>query len=82
MPGSFTEITKVKNTKRSRYPNFKVEVIGSGGEIRVESQCRDGLTIRGHWSVENKNLWKRETSLWKEDASRRPRMMPDSMMTR
>lgn len=26
--------------------------------------------IRGHWSVENKNHWKRDTSLWKEDASR------------
>ena len=26
--------------------------------------------IRGHWSVENKNHWKRDTALWKEDASR------------
>ncbi len=26
--------------------------------------------IRGHWSVENKKHWKRDTSLWKEDASR------------
>ncbi|MEJ6643904.1 MAG: hypothetical protein QNL33_11670 [Akkermansiaceae bacterium] len=26
--------------------------------------------IRGHWLVENKNHWKRDTSLWKEDASR------------
>jgi len=26
--------------------------------------------IRGHWSVENKNHWKRDASLWKEDASR------------
>jgi predicted transposase YbfD/YdcC len=26
--------------------------------------------IRGHWSVENKNHWMRDTSLLKEDASR------------
>ena len=26
--------------------------------------------IRRHWSVENKKHWKRDTSLWKEDASR------------
>ena len=26
--------------------------------------------IRGHWSVENKNHWKRDTSQWQEDASR------------
>lgn len=29
--------------------------------------CR---AIREHWSVENKNHWKRDTSLWKEDAAR------------
>jgi hypothetical protein len=29
-----------------------------------------GQAIRGHWSAENKNHWKRDTSLWKEDASR------------
>lgn len=29
-----------------------------------------GEAIRGHWSVENKNHWKRDTSQWKEDASR------------
>ena len=26
--------------------------------------------VRGHWAVENKNHWRRDTSLWKEDASR------------
>ena len=27
--------------------------------------------IRGHWPVENKNHWKRDTSRWKEDSSSR-----------
>ena len=34
------------------------------------SAARLAQAIRGHWSVENKNHWKRDTSLWKEDASR------------
>lgn len=34
------------------------------------SAARLGQAIRGHWSVENKNHWKRDTSQWKEDASR------------
>ncbi len=34
------------------------------------SAARVAQAIRGHWSVENKNHWKRDTSLWKEDASR------------
>jgi hypothetical protein len=38
------------------------------GQERSASQL--GQAIRGHWSVENKNHWKRDTSLWKEDASR------------
>ncbi len=32
--------------------------------------ARLAQAIRGHWSVENKNHWKRDSSLWQEDASR------------
>ena len=39
-------------------------------EREVRSAVRLAQAIRGHWSVENKNHWKRDTSLWKEDASR------------
>ncbi len=35
-----------------------------------KSAARLAQAIRGHWSVENKNHWKRDTSLWREDASR------------
>lgn len=28
------------------------------------------LLIRGHWSVENRNHWKRDASQWREDACR------------
>ncbi len=34
------------------------------------SAARLAHAIRGHWSVENKNHWKRDTSLRKEDASK------------
>lgn len=39
-------------------------------EREERSASRIAQAIRGHWSVENKNHWKRDTSLWKEDASR------------
>ena len=39
-------------------------------EREERSAAQLGQAIRGHWSVENKNHWKRDTSLWKEDASR------------
>ena len=39
-------------------------------EKEERSAAQLGEAIRGHWSVENKNHWKRDTSLWKEDASR------------
>lgn len=39
-------------------------------ECDDRSAARLAQAIRGHWSVENKNHWKRDTSLWKEDASR------------
>lgn len=39
-------------------------------EREEKSAARLVQAIRGHWSVENKNHWKRDTSLWKEDASR------------
>ena len=34
------------------------------------SAARLAQAIRGHGSVENRNHWKRDTSLWQEDASR------------
>ena len=34
------------------------------------SAARLAQAIRGHWSVEDRNHWKRDTSLWKEDVSR------------
>ena len=35
-----------------------------------KSVAQLAAAVRGHWSVENKNHWKRDTSYWKEDASR------------
>ena len=39
-------------------------------EAEERSAARLAQAIRGHWSAENRNHWKRDTSLWKEDASR------------
>jgi len=39
-------------------------------EREEKSAAQLAQAIRGHWSVENKNHWRRDTSLRKEDASR------------
>jgi predicted transposase YbfD/YdcC len=39
-------------------------------EYGERSAARIAQSIRGHWSVENRNHWKRDASLGKEDASR------------
>ncbi len=39
-------------------------------ERAEKSAFRIAEAIRNHWSIENKNHWRRDTSLWKEDASR------------
>lgn len=39
-------------------------------ESEQRSASKLAQAIRGHWSVENKNHWRRDTSLWKEDATR------------
>lgn len=39
-------------------------------EREEKSAAQLAAAIRGHWSVENKNHWKRDTCMWKEDASR------------
>lgn len=39
-------------------------------EREERSAARLAQAIRGHWSVENKNHWRRDTSQWKEDALR------------
>jgi predicted transposase YbfD/YdcC len=33
-----------------------------------EQARRIGDAIRGHWSIENRNHYKRDTSLWQEDS--------------
>jgi hypothetical protein len=35
-----------------------------------KSVAQLAAAVRGHWSVENRNHWKRDASYWKEDASR------------
>lgn len=39
-------------------------------EKRDKSIAQLAKIIRGHWAVENKNHWRRDTCAWKEDASR------------
>ena len=39
-----------------------------------EQDKRIGRAVRGHWGIENRNHYKRDTSLWQEDAHRHRRI--------
>jgi predicted transposase YbfD/YdcC len=42
--------------------------------LNPEEGRRIPMAVRGHWSVENLNHYKRDTSLWKEDDHRHRRI--------
>ena len=71
-PGArqFVRITREWNEGKSDELKSETRyfITSLGAEERSAAQLAQA--IRGHWSVENKNHWKRDTSLWKEDASR------------
>lgn len=58
--------------KETKSDEIKSEVRYFITSLESAQRSAAGLAkaIREHWSVENKNHWKRDTSLWKEDASR------------
>lgn len=59
--------------ERKSSAEFKSETryfITSLSEGRV-SLARLAAIARGHWSVENKNHWKKDASLWREDRGMR-----------
>ncbi len=71
-PGARQLIRITREWKEGKSDEIKSETryFISSLEREEKSAARLGQAIRGHWSVENKNHWKRDTSLWKEDASR------------
>lgn len=71
-PGARQLVRIIREWIEGKSPDLKSEtryfITSLDREKRSAAQLAQG--IRGHWSVENKNHWKRDTSLWKEDSSR------------
>jgi hypothetical protein len=44
-----------------------VRIFGTSHEYGVKTAAQIAKMIREHWSVENRNHWKRDASLWRED---------------
>lgn len=46
---------------------MSVRLFGTSIEYGAKSVAQIGRIIRGHWSVENLNHWKRDATYWRED---------------
>jgi hypothetical protein len=53
---------------------MSVRLFGTSIEYGSKSAAQIGQIIRGHWSVENLNHWKRDATYWRED--RAPKRNP------
>lgn len=64
-----------RSTKEGALPEMAVRLFGTSHEYGSKTAAQLGKMIRGQWSVENLNHWKRDTSYWKEDKApkRNPR---------
>ena len=63
------------STEEGAEPKMAVRLFGTSIEYGTKTAFQISRIIRGHWSVENLNHWKRDASLWREDRSpkRNPR---------
>jgi hypothetical protein len=58
-----------RETKEKDLPKLSVRLFGTSHRPGEKSLVQLGKIIRGHWSVENKNHWKRDATNWREDRS-------------
>jgi hypothetical protein len=58
-----------RSTKEGAEPEMSVRLFGSSIDYGAKSATQLGRIIRGHWSVENLNHWKRDATYWREDRS-------------
>ena len=56
-----------RETKEGAEPEMSVRLFGITHRHGSKSAAQIGKLIRGHWSVENLNHWKRDATYWRED---------------
>lgn len=62
------------STEEGSEPEMAVRLFGTSIGVDVKTIAQIFNIIRGHWSVENLNHWKRDASYWRED--RAPKRNP------
>lgn len=55
------------SAKKGAEPEMAVRIFGSSHRIEEKTAAQFSRMIRGHWSVENLNHWKRDATYWRED---------------
>jgi len=62
------------SSKEGAEPQMSVRLFGTSIEYGSKTITQISRIIRGHWSVENLNHWKRDATYWRED--RAPKRNP------
>lgn len=63
-------LDKTSTHKKSGRSECEVHLLITSLDVGQIPATRLAATIRGHWSVENKNHWRRDASRWREDHCR------------
>ncbi len=63
-----------RSAKKGAEPEMSVRLFGASHGYGSKTAGQIGKMIRGHWSVENLNHWKRDATYWRED--RAPKRNP------
>lgn len=58
-----------RDVKKGELPEMSVRLFGTSHEYGAKTAGQIGNMARGHWSVENLNHWKRDSTYWREDRS-------------
>lgn len=85
LPGARSAVTVRRDwseKKEPQTPKSHTRVFLSS--LRPEEKSRAFRSVRGHWSIENRNHHKRDASAWQEDRHRhrRPRAALNLALTR
>lgn len=58
-----------RKTEDGAEPKMSVRLFGTSHHPGEKTVKQLGQIARGHWSVENRNHWKRDATRWREDRS-------------
>jgi predicted transposase YbfD/YdcC len=82
--GSVAAIWRTWSKKNQSDSEQKTDLRYFVTSMSIEEKSRIGSAVRGHWSIENRNHYKRDVSSWREDnhCHRRPNAALNLALTR